>query len=165
MELHIKDATTTDIPLIQTLVEKIWRPTYQAILSPEQISYMLDLMYSTASLTRQMEEQQHHFLLLYNGATAIGYASYSTADTADTCKLHKIYLDTGYQGKGVGRFLLNAVIARVKAAGARILELDVNRYNKARFFYEKLGFAITGEKDTHIGNGYEMNDYIMQKVL
>ncbi|GAA0542589.1 GNAT family N-acetyltransferase [Chitinophaga japonensis] len=165
MELHIKDATTADIPLIQTLVEKIWRPTYQAILSSEQISYMLDLMYSTASLTRQMETQQHRFLLLYEGENAIGYASYSTTDAADIYKLHKIYVDTGYQGKGVGRFFLNTVADRVKAAQARILELDVNRYNKARLFYEKLGFTITGEKDTHIGNGYEMNDYIMQKVL
>jgi len=162
MELQIKDATPANIPLIQTLVEQIWRPTYQAILSPEQISYMLDLMYSTASLARQMEEQQHHFLLLYDGENAIGYASYSATDTAGIYKLHKIYLDTGYQGKGVGRFFLDAVIDRVKAAQARILELDVNRYNKARLFYEKLGFAITGEKDTHIGNGYEMNDYIMQ---
>lgn len=165
MELTIKDATVADIPLIQQLTEKIWRPTYQPILTPEQIDYMIDLIYSTASLTRQMTEQQHRFLLLYNGPEAIGFASYGTTGTSGIYKLHKIYLDGSYQGKGVGKFFINGVIDRVKAAQATILELDVNRYNKARFFYEKQGFIIVKEKDTDIGKGYQMNDYVMQKTL
>jgi GNAT superfamily N-acetyltransferase len=165
MELLIKDATTADIPLIQALTEKIWRPTYQQILSAEQIDYMLNLMYSTASLNRQMNELHHRFILLYEGTQAIGFAAYSTTDTAGIYKLHKIYLDGSYQGKGVGKFLINAVIDRVKAAQAHILELDVNRHNKARFFYEKQGFTIVKEKDTDIGKGYLMNDYVMQKTL
>jgi GNAT superfamily N-acetyltransferase len=165
MELLVKDATVADIPLIQQLTEKIWRPTYQQILTPEQIDYMINLMYSQASLTRQMNEQQHHFLLLYEGSQAIGFASYSTTDRAGIYKLHKIYIDGSYQGKGVGKFFINAVIDRVKAAQAGILELDVNRYNKARFFYEKQGFSVVKEKDTDIGNGYLMNDYVMQKTL
>lgn len=165
MELLIKDATAADIPLIQALTEKIWRPTYQQILSAEQIDYMINLMYSTASLNRQMNELHHRFILLYEGTLAIGFAAYSNTDTAGIYKLHKIYLDGSYQGKGVGKFLINAVIDRVKAAQAHILELDVNRDNKARFFYEKQGFTIVKEKDTDIGKGYLMNDYVMQKTL
>lgn len=165
MELLIKDATAADIPLIQALTEKIWRPTYQQILSAEQIDYMINLMYSTASLNRQMNELHHRFILLYEGTQAIGFAAYSNTDTAGIYKLHKIYLDGSYQGKGVGKFLINAVIDRVKAAQAHILELDVNRDNKARFFYEKQGFTIVKEKDTDIGKGYLMNDYVMQKTL
>lgn len=163
--LQIKDATTADVPLIQSLTETIWRPTYKDILTPEQIEYMIDLMYSTASLTRQMNELHHQFVLLYDGERPIGFASYSTTDTPGIFKLHKIYLDYGYQGKGVGRFFIHAVIDRVKAAQGHILELDVNRYNKARFFYEKQGFIIVKEKDTDIGKGYLMNDYVMQKTL
>lgn len=165
MELLIKDATTADIPLIQQLTDRIWRPTYREILTPEQIDYMINLMYSTAALTRQINEQQHHFLLLYDGTKAIGFASYAITDRTGIYKLHKIYVDGSYQGKGVGKFFIHGVIDRVKAAQATILELDVNRYNKARFFYEKQGFNIVKEKDTDIGNGYLMNDYVMQKML
>ena len=32
-------------------------------------------------------------------------------------------------------------------------------------FYEKLGFQIIKEEDVDIGNGYFMNDYIMEKLL
>ncbi|WP_298734009.1 GNAT family N-acetyltransferase [uncultured Chitinophaga sp.] len=165
MDLTIREATTTDITLIQELTERIWRPTYQHILSAEQIDYMIDLMYSTASLRRQMEALEHQFILLYDGTTAIGFAAYSTTDAAGIYKLHKIYLDGGYQGKGVGKFLINAVITRVKAQQGHILELDVNRHNKARHFYEKQGFVVVKEKDTDIGQGYLMNDYVMQKTL
>ncbi len=165
MNLQIKDANVADIPLIQELTEQIWRPTYTSILSAEQIVYMLDMMYSTASLTRQMNEQQQHFIVLYDETRPIGFAAYGATDTDGIHKLHKIYLHSDYQGKGVGKFFIEAVMDRVKAAGAHTLELDVNRYNKARLFYERQGFTIINEKDTHIGNGYEMNDYVMQKPL
>lgn len=161
----IKIATTTEIPIIQTLVEQIWRPTYQSLLTPAQIDYMIDMMYSTASLTRQLKELQHQYILLYDETVPIGYASYSSSDTAGICKLHKIYLHMSYQGKGVGKLLMNSVIEKVKALNAHILELDVNRDNKARLFYEKQGFTVYKEKDTDIGNGYMMNDYVMRKPL
>jgi len=165
MILHIKDVTTEAIPQIQALTDKAWRPAYKEILTPAQIEYMIDMMYSTAALTRQMTEQQHRFLLLYDGDMPVGYASYSTTDTEGVYKLHKIYVHSNYQGKGAGKFFMQGVIDRVKAAGAHILELDVNRENKARFFYEKQGFSVLRHKDTPIGNGYMMTDYVMQKPL
>ncbi len=32
-------------------------------------------------------------------------------------------------------------------------------------FYEANGFTVVAEKDFDIGNGYYMNDYVMQKEL
>lgn len=43
--------------------------------------------------------------------------------------------------------------------------IHVNRYNKARTFYEHLGMSITKQGDYDIGNGYFMNDYIMEKEI
>ncbi|WP_201748001.1 GNAT family N-acetyltransferase [Chitinophaga vietnamensis] len=162
---QIKAATTAEIPVIQDLTEKIWRPTYRELLTPEQINYMIDMMYSTASLNRQINELSHHFVILHDDETPIGFAAYSHTDRPEVYKLHKIYLSLDYQGKGVGKFLLNGVADRVKALGAHILELDVNRFNKARNFYEKQGFTVIKEKVTDIGNGYIMDDYVMQKPL
>jgi len=45
------------------------------------------------------------------------------------------------------------------------LLLNVNRQNKARFFYEKLGFKIAYSEDIEIGNGYLMNDFVMVKDI
>ena len=46
-----------------------------------------------------------------------------------------------------------------------MLELNVNRHNDAFHFYTKLGFSISKEEDNDIGEGYFMNDYVMEKVL
>lgn len=162
---RIETATIADIPVIQQLRDEIWRPTYKDLLSPEQIDYMLELMYSTAALSSQITEKKHSFLLLYDDQRPIGFASYSTTDEAGVYKLQKIYLHGDYQGKGVGKLLLDDVVKRVKAANAAILELDVKKDNKARFFYEKQGFTIFKEKDTDIGNGYWMRDYVMRRPL
>lgn len=162
---HVKTATVNDIPVIQDLTEKIWRPTYQSILTPEQIEYMIDMMYSTASLNKQITELQHQFLILQDDSAPIGFASYSTTGTPGIFKLQKIYLDGNYQGKGVGKFLLEQVAQQVKERGANILELDVNRFNKAKQFYEKQGFSVYKEKKTDIGSGYIMDDYVMRKPL
>ena len=32
-------------------------------------------------------------------------------------------------------------------------------------FYEKLGFSVVGEEDIDIGQGYFMNDFVMEKKL
>lgn len=162
---QIKAATANDIPVIQDLTEKIWRPTYASILTPEQMDYMLEMMYSTASLHKQITELKHQFLLLTDEEKPIGFAAYSTTDTPDVYKLHKIYLDLNYQGKGVGKLLLQEVCDQVKTRGANILELDVNRFNKAKLFYEKQGFSVYKEKNTDIGHGYLMEDFVMRKLL
>ena len=162
---QIKAATVNDIPLIQELTDKIWRPTYQLILTAEQIEYMLEMMYSTSSLEKQITTLQHQFIILLDEDKPIGFASWSTTDAPGIFKLQKIYLDLDYQGKGVGKYLLQQVAEQVKARGAHTLELDVNRFNKAKLFYEKQGFSVYKEKNTGIGNGYLMEDFVMRKPL
>lgn len=160
---QITTATTHDVPLIQELTNQIWPSTYQSILTQEQIDYMIAEMYSTAELNRQLQTGIT-FLLLWDGDRAIGFAAYGEAEPG-LYKLHKIYLHPDQQGKGAGKLLLNTVISNVTVAGGQLLELNVNRYNKARYFYEKIGFEIYEEKDIDIGNGYWMNDFVMRKVL
>jgi ribosomal protein S18 acetylase RimI-like enzyme len=69
------------------------------------------------------------------------------------------------QGKRLGSTMINYVINDIKASGACSLELNVNRNNPARLFYEKIGFKIAYEEDIDIGQGYYMNDYVMRIAL
>jgi hypothetical protein len=43
--------------------------------------------------------------------------------------------------------------------------LNVNKYNKAQYFYSKLGFAIIKEEVIDIGNDYVMDDYVMESLF
>ena len=165
--LEIKKAGIKDISCIQELAFVIWPAAYENILSPVQLKYMLELIYSKNALTSQAEKLKHQFIIVYENGIAVGFASYSPKHKKDHAvyRLHKLYVLPNQQGKGTGKLLLNYIIEEIKAAGAKILELNVNRHNVAFHFYTKLGFTIVKEEDIDIGGGYLMNDYVMEKKL
>ena len=161
--LTIVKATEKDIPQIQELTNLVWPQTYKEIISASQISYMLDMMYSTVALSKQMKDG-HQFIFVKDGEKNVAFASFAFIKPG-IYKLHKIYALPDQQGKGIGKFIINYIADDIRTKGATILQLDVNRHNKAKGFYEKIGFKIVDEKDTQIGNNYFMNDYVMEMSL
>jgi len=164
-EVIIRFADSEDINTIGFLAHEIWPKTYGQILSEAQLQYMLQLNYSPASLKRQMQVQKHQFLLAELDEESVGFASFSAAGIAGVYKLQKIYVRTDIQGKGIGKALIDAVAEAIEPLKATSLRLNVNRHNKAKTFYEKFGFNVIAEEDIDIGNGYFMNDYVMEKKL
>lgn len=160
---NIQYATTADIPLIRELALKIWPQTYASILSADKITYMLELMYSPGSLAKQMEEGAQ-FIVITDDKDPVAFASYQEIHPG-IFKLHKIYVLISRQGKGTGRFIIDHILTEIKKKKGTALQLQVNRNNPARYFYEKIGFTIIDEIDLDIGNGYVMDDYIMEKKL
>ena len=161
--LKLQRAYEKDIPLIRDLSMKIWPQTYSTILSPQQIDYMLEMIYSERSLHSQMKEN-HEFIIINDGRDPVGFASFSLVGTG-IYKLHKIYLLPSMQGTGAGKFVIGEIIKAMARKGGNTIRLNVNRNNKAKDFYEKLGFTITQEEDIDIGSGYFMNDYVMEKKI
>jgi diamine N-acetyltransferase len=159
--LTLRKASDADVLLIRELSLQVWPQTYASILAPEQIQYMMNLLYSEAALHQQLQDN-HHFYIVYNAGIPIGFASYSEIEPT-VFKLHKIYILPVQQGRGTGKFVIEQIMSLVKNEGATALRLNVNRYNKALEFYKKLGFEILHEEDIDIGNGYYMNDYVLEK--
>ena len=161
--ITLRRASDEDILLIRELSLQVWPATYASILSREQIDYMMNLMYSEAALHQQMKDD-HRFLIVYNAGIPIGFASYSQLEPG-VFKLQKIYIITLQQGRGTGRYVIEQIIDRIRQEGGTLLRLNVNRNNRAKDFYEKLGFVAVREEDVPIGNGYFMNDFVMEKTL
>ena len=156
----IREAGKNDIQTIHQLAHVIWPHAYKKILSQQQLHYMLELIYSELSLQKQFDAG-HNFLIAQENNTPIAFADYGLLKD-DIYKLHKIYVLSNQQGKGIGKILIDHVIEKVKEQKANALVLNVNRNNKAKQVYEHLGFKVIGEEDIDIGEGYFMNDYIMR---
>ncbi|MES2748678.1 MAG: GNAT family N-acetyltransferase [Bacteroidota bacterium] len=158
-------ASKVQLAIVRDLAYKIWPPTFEKILSTEQIDYMLNMMYSMASLEEQLQSNRV-FLLAEEGNGFIGFASYEVNfDNSNKTKIHKLYVLPETQGKGVGRQLIDFITDIALKNQDTILHLTVNKYNKATDFYLKNGFEVTEEVVFDIGNGYVMDDYIMEKKL
>jgi diamine N-acetyltransferase len=162
-ELIIRPASFNDIKYIQDIVTKTWPATYTSILGKDQVDYMIGKFYSTPSLEEQMKNL-HHFFLALNDYSPVGFASFSHVE-GKTYKLQKLYVLPDIQKKGIGKMLLETVETVAKSMGGQILQLNVNRHNKAKKYYEKNEFIVVKEEDIDIGNGYYMNDYVMEKRL
>jgi ribosomal protein S18 acetylase RimI-like enzyme len=164
-KVEIRPATTNDIETIERLAREIWPATYSDILTPEQLNYMLDYFYNPAALESQMTRLNHHFIMSLLGDRPVGFASWSRINDQGIYKLHKLYVHNSTQGKGIGRKMVEYILEKLQGDGAAELRLNVNRYNKARFFYEKIGFTIIGEEDVDLGNGVYQEDYVMQRPV
>lgn len=164
--MSIRTATAEDIPAVRSIALRTWPVAYTDILSPGQLGYMLDLMYSEAALSEQMNVKGHHFAILEANGMAIGFAGYEHhhARRANT-RLHKLYVLPDVQGSGAGRALLAHVVDAARSAGDRAVELNVNRFNKARAFYERHGFFVVRDEVIDIGEGYVMDDHVMERLI
>ena len=166
--IDITEATNSGLLIVQAIAYRTWPGTFGDILSPAQIRYMLDMMYSVDSLKRQVDEQNHVFLLARDEKLKdyFGFVSYELNYKGEPItKIHKLYLLPESQGKGVGRLLIDYVAELARQQNNNRLGLNVNRHNKAIQFYERMGFTTVGSETIDIGNGFIMDDLVMEKPL
>lgn len=158
--IAVRKVGTEAVPVIKNLANIIWPLTYSEIISPQQVDYMMELIYSSSSLKKQIEKG-HQFIIAYDYEKPVAFASYSAKQNQPSVyHLHKIYILPNQQGKGIGKQLMAYIKEDIQPATT--LQLNVNRKNKALQFYQKLGFKIIAEEDIDIGNGFYMNDYILE---
>ena len=160
---EIRKATLEDIPLINELAWIVFPHTYKELLSPGQIEFMMDWMYSPANLKKQMTEDGHTYFIAYEENEPAGYLSIQP-EGEHTYHLQKIYVLPSFQGKKLGKQLFNHAIEAIKELHPEPcqMRLNVNRYNtKAVDFYFRMGMKKVFEGDFDIGHGYLMTDYIM----
>jgi diamine N-acetyltransferase len=132
------------------------------MISQSQIEYMLQLIYSEDALLQQFKSGQQFFVAYYNNE-AVGFTSiqHSLHQQQKQTKLHKLYLNPEYQGRGWGVELYNYAINLAKENGSELFYLNVNKYNKTISFYKQRQLQILTEEVIDIGGGYVMDDYVM----
>ena len=177
-EIQITPAGLNDRDFIRSVSERTWPSTYGHIISQEQIDFMLDWMYSDASLEKQMNTGCEFFIASIKKEDgqwdAVGFCSVSLdneeeennstekVEGSKAYKLNKLYVLPSAHGTGAGKALLNKSIEVAKAAGSSSLFLQVNKLNTAYTFYLKYGFIKEAEFKFDIGNGFYMDDYVMR---
>src|SRR5690606_12094869 len=96
----------------------------------------------------------------------VGYCSYARTLTTSEMKLEQLYLLQEYRGKGLGGHMLSHVESQARRHYLSMLILQVNKRNvNSIAFYRKFGFTIREEAIFNIGNGFFMDDYVMEKTL
>jgi ribosomal protein S18 acetylase RimI-like enzyme len=158
--------TPSDFDKLAQLAKTIWRAHYTKIIGSAQVDYMLADRYTSEKLRLYLDADDRWLMLLRLDSRAVGYCSYALTKNPGEMKLEQLYLLQELQGQGLGRMMLRHVEEQARARGCRTLALQVNKQNDiAVAFYRKAGFAVREEAVFDIGNGFVMDDYVMEKAL
>lgn len=162
----IRACREADLPTLATLAQYIWQHHYLSIISQAQIDYMLQQRYGTSELLAELTTPQHWLDGLWLGDVMVGFANYFLSADTSVMKLDKLYLHPDWHGKGLGSLLLEYVSARARQMACSALILAVNKHNSLAIkAYQRNGFVVYDAIVQPIGNGFVMDDYIMEKTL
>ena len=93
----------------------------------------------------------------------IGYCGFH--NEGDRIYIGKLYLLKEYRGKGFGRRMFDIIDGYARSVGVETEYLRVNKGNPSVDIYKKVGFIIKESDVKDIGNGFVMDDYIMERSL
>lgn len=142
-DIDVRPATRADVEGIARVSVDTWRQTYPGLL-PDAVLAKLRYGQVESRHGRFLAEQQtHHFVAVepltgevvgfVNGGPCrqprLGFAG----------EVYELYVQTGFQGRGLGRRLFQAVRDALDARGIDTLLVWVLATNPNREFYEHLG--------------------------
>lgn len=159
-----KVATEEEIKDLAQLASEIWHEYFVCIISNEQIDYMLDKYQSVHAITDYIQHQGYEYYFMNADGENIGYIGIKQED--GKLFLSKLYIQKEHRGKGYASQAIQFLVSICKARRLGAIWLTVNRYNDATItIYEKKGFRAIRTQVADIGNGFVMDDYVMEKEV
>lgn len=153
-----------EVGLIAQLASEIWNEYFISIISKEQIDYMLGKFQSVQAITEQMNNQNYEYYLMKANGNNIGYLGIRQEE--GKLFLSKFYIQKEHRGKGYASQAMGWLVQICKDRRLGIIWLTVNRHNHATIaVYEKKGFRTVRTQAADIGNGFVMDDHIMEKEV
>lgn len=153
----------TNMELVYSLVpvaEEIWREHYIPIIGEKQVEYMLEKFLSAEALVEQINSGYEYFLLSYD-YTFAGFAGIKEED--GKLFLSKLYLYNEFRGEGIASYMFQKFVEICKMRDLHKIWLTCNRHNTNSYeVYKHLGFVTVREEKADIGEGFVMDDFIME---
>ncbi len=162
--LSLRPASSSDIPELASLASEIWHEYFPCILSEGQIDYMVDMFQSEHAMREQVSGKGYRYFFLVDDRSIVGYTG--LVPEGDRLFISKLYLRKECRGKGLGSQALKLIFELCQREGFGSAYLTVNRNNSVAIrAYERNGFVTVRTQVADIGNGYVMDDFVMEKVI
>lgn len=156
--------TPDEINQVAALADLIWNECYTDLIGPEQVRYMVDTIQSAGPIQKQIQNDGYLYYIFIFEGTQAGYLALQPKE--GKLFLSKVYLKKEHRGKGLSKEIFAFAHAVAAEKGCSAVWLTVNRGNdQAIAAYQKLGYTTVREQVADIGQGYVMDDFVMEKSL
>lgn len=144
--LEIRPMTGADLEAMARLHVACWHETYAGMLPA---TWLRENVTHERMLARQRRLGWERVLLASDGDAPVGFVRWEPearpwASRPCASEVSSLYLLRSHQGRGVGRALMEAALARCPHPEVVLLVLESN--GRAIGFYEHLGFSYTGRR-------------------
>ena len=154
-----------DIKVTAQLAQKIWNQHYVPIIGQDQVNYMVEKFQSEFAISNQLKEAYLYYYIEHSGKPC-GYLALLPNKEKSRLMISKIYIDVDFRGNNLGTELLNFTISKSKEEQFKTIWLTVNKNNtKSIEWYKQKGFEIKEAVVFDIGNGFIMDDYLLEKSV
>lgn len=150
-----------DVTHLAMLADDIWHQHFITILSEDQIDYMVDKFQSAPAMTKQMVNEGYEYYFIVVDGVEVGYTGIK--NDLDKLFLSKLYLRKEHRGKGYASAVFEQLEEISRQRNLTSIWLTVNRFNEDTIaVYKKKGFETIRTQVADIGDGYVMDDYVME---
>ena len=142
----------------------IFEEYFSQILPQNKVDYLVQYLLGTETITREIADEDYEYYFADADGAHVGFVAVAPKD--DHLYLSKLYLTKGNRGKGYGRQELQFVKQRARAHGLDKIRLNCARENIASLdCYDHMGFKKVKKVDAQVGEGIQMNDYVLEYDL
>ncbi len=157
---HRKTISDEDIAKLSEFAEEIWNEAFGEMISADKLKYMLKKFLSPQSIKESISEGMVYEFITFKGED-VGFLAYRREE--NRLFLSKLYVHEKYRGRGLSSHSMNHVLGVARRMNADSVYLTVYRGNiNAIDTYKHWGFTVIEDVDKDIGNGFFMNDHIME---
>jgi GNAT superfamily N-acetyltransferase len=136
----IEPATTADVPAVIDLIGRVYEE-YGFVFEPA--TELPDLF----AFERHYGVPEGAFFVAREAGRLVGSVGV-TRLAGDVAELHRLYLDAALRGRGLGRALVETVLAWCRSEGVlHLLLWSDTRFDRAHALYTRMGFTRTGERE------------------
>ena len=153
---------------LAALASEIWHEYWPALIGEAQTDYMVEQFQSLEAIERDLAEHayEYWFLRAAEDGRTVGYTGGRVEPETNRFFISKIYLLKEHRGEGLCSATIRFYERLARERGLDALYLTVNKRNEMAIrAYKAKGFEVIDAAETDIGDGYIMDDYIMEKKL
>lgn len=162
--------TDEDIDTLAEMASTIWNEYWPALIGQAQTDYMVENFQSRPAIVRDMAEHDYEYWLIEDetqpGSKIVGYTGGHVEPETNRFFISKIYLLKDQRGKGYSSKAIKFYDELCKDRGLDAMYLTVNKGNEMAIrAYNAKDFKTIDSVVTDIGNGFVMDDYIMERAV
>lgn len=140
----VRAGSEADVAAVRSLLGRLHQAVYGPLLGPDVTQARHDEWHAPAALAHQISQPDASFLVAEDAVAGIVAHAFASARTPARLDVFRLYVDLPFQGRGLGRRLLEALFARHPEAAVARLHVAAENERALRF-YDRLGFVRTGE--------------------